>query len=239
MYLAKLTSNGFKEALQQIDTIVLPVGSIEAHGPHCPISTDILIPERMAAELEGVLGDRLLIAPTIPYGYSPDLAYFPGTVHVSGETLAAYICDVASSWLKWGIKHVVLLNGHGGNIPALTLATDKLVSKGARVMTVSWWLHFSSTILEICESQGHAGEDETSLVLAIDASLVEMEKATAYEKRSKGYFKVPDMVTYTFPEAMNGDARKATFAKGEAMYYDFALHLRDLIEELWQDKIVS
>lgn len=238
MYLANLNTDQFKEAVVHIDTVLIPIGSIEAHGRHCPLSTDKIIPERIADDLEKVLGDKLLIAPAIPYGYSPDLAYFPGTVHVSGETLAAYVTEVAASWLRWGIKNVVFLNGHGGNVSALTLAADKLVAKGAKVVIVNWWLHYAADILTICDSQGHAGEDETSTVLAIDADLVDMTKAGKHEKKFIGTFKMPGQVTYTYPDAMNGDATKATAEKGEAIYKIVNTRIVELLTEFWAGRYV-
>ena len=239
MYLAKLTTETFREAMNSIDTVILPIGSIESHGFHCPLATDVIIPERIAADLDVAIGEKVLIAPTIPYGYSPDLAYFPGTVHVSGEVLAGYVSEVATSWLSWGVRNIILLNGHGGNIPALTLAADKLVAKGARVLTISWWVTFSSEILGICEAQGHAGEDETSLVLAIDSSQVDMSLAGCYEKRISGPFKVPNQVTYTFPNAMNGDARKASEAKGSDMLAIMKERVLELIANLWDDLLLK
>lgn len=74
------------------------------------------------------------------------------------------------------------MNGHGGNINALNLASEKLVNLGADVMVINWWLDFSRDILTVTEGQGHAGEDETSAILYYDETLVHMDKAMKNNK---------------------------------------------------------
>lgn len=239
MLLARLSTDGFKEAIKTIDTMILPIGSVEAHGRHCPLSTDVIIPERIASDIDHKLADRVLVAPAIPYGYSKDLSYFPGTVHVSAEVMAAYVSEVALSWVKWGVTTVVLLNGHGGNIPALSIAADRIASQGAKVVLINWWLHFSKEILEICEGQGHAGEDETSTVLAIDTSLVEMNKAGVYWPKLITTIKAPEIARFSYPDAMSGDARQATAEKGQRIYAVVCERVVQILEKVWEDKLVE
>lgn len=239
MFLAKINKEQFLEAVKTIDTVILPIGSLEAHGCHCPLSTDIIVPEKIAAMLDEQVGDKLLIAPAVAYGYSPSLIYFPGTVSVSGETLANYVTEIVSCWTNVGIKNVILLNGHGGNVPSLTIAANRIAKTGAKVMLVNWWLHFSKEILTVCDGQGHAGEDETSVVLALDPTLVDMSKAKVYEKKLMITMMADDIVKYSYPDAMNGDATKATAAKGEAIYQMVVRRLGTLLERLWQDQIID
>ncbi|MGE5654255.1 MAG: creatininase family protein [Bacillota bacterium] len=238
MLLGRLSTDGFRDAVQKIDTVILPIGSVEAHGRHCPLSTDVIIPERIARDVDERLADRLLVAPAIPYGYSKDLSYFPGTVHVSAEVMAAYVSEVALSWVKWGIKHVVLLNGHGGNIPALSIAADRIAESGVKVVLINWWLHFSKEILEICEGQGHAGEDETSTVLALDASMVDMNKAGVYWPKLITTIKAPELARYSYPNAMSGDARLATAEKGEKIYAAVCARIVEILNDVWEDRLV-
>jgi len=173
MFAQNLTFPHFEEQIKKIDTIVIPTGSLEAHGRHCPLGTDILIPERLCKDLELAMGDRILIAPSINYGYSPLLRAFPGTIHLSAELLISIYSEVAKGFIRWGAKNIVFMNGHGGNIPMLSVACDRIAEAGGSAMVISWWATFSQEILGICSSQGHAGEDETSVMMAIDATLVD------------------------------------------------------------------
>ena len=138
MYIATLTKETFLEARQKIDTVIIPIGSLEAHGSHCPLGTDIIVPEKILSMVEERYGKRIFIAPTVNYGYTPSLVHFPGTIHISGETLFRYVSEIGEGWAKWGIKNIVLFNGHGGNIPSLTLAGNRIAVNGVKVMLINW-----------------------------------------------------------------------------------------------------
>ena len=219
MYAAKFNTDEYKKIAKKITTMVIPVGSTEAHGRHCPLDTDNLIPERLMADLERKLGKEILIAPEVNYGYTPNLAAFPGTVTLRIETLIALYSEIALGYVKWGAKHIVFMNGHGGNVPALSAACDNVAAAGAYALTISYWLNYSKDILTVCSGQGHAGEDETSLVLALDPELVDMKKATAWNKKPLlAPMNGPDINAYRFPDAVTGDSRKATAEKGEKIF---------------------
>lgn len=216
MYLENYTSDGFDRAKGRAKLVVLPVGSVEAHGRHLPLGTDIFSPRLFCRKLEEAMGDRIWIAPEIPYGQSPDLKAYPGTVHVPSEVLGRYIFWVARSFLENGLKKLVFLNGHGGNVTALNLAAEKLVPLGMEVMTVSWWLDYAADIVAITGGQGHAGEDETSVMLYYDASLVHMEQAAAnFARPAVRSIRFPDRGKRLMVGAMTGDATKATRGQGE------------------------
>ncbi len=218
MYAERLTSPHFNTVLEHIDTVVIPVGSLEAHGKHCPLGTDILIPARLCADLESTMGDEILIAPAINYGYTPLLSAFDGSVSLEAELLIDLYCEVARGFVKWGAKNIVFMNGHGGNIPMLTVACDRIAQAGARAMAISWWATYAHDILTICSSQGHAGEDETSVIYAIDASLVDEKNLTRHlQKAFVLPLASPDQVQIRYPDAMNGDASRASREKGQAL----------------------
>lgn len=218
MYAERLTFPHFKTIMETIDTIIIPVGSFEAHGKHCPLGTDILIPAQLCADLESRIGNEIIIAPAINYGYTPLLSAFDGTVSISAELLIDLYTQVAREFVKWGAKNIVFMNGHGGNIPMLTIACDRIAQKGARAMTISWWATYAQQILDVCSSQGHAGEDETSVIYAIDASLVDTQSITKHlEKAFVLPLASPDQVQVRYPDAMNGDASRASIEKGQAL----------------------
>jgi len=218
MYLINYTSNDFQKHLQKSDTVIVPVGSVEAHGYHLPLGTDIFSPRVFCQMIEEKIGDYVWIAPEIPYGQSYDLSVYPGTINVPSEVLADYVYAVGKSLGENGLKKLIFLNGHGGNINALNLASEKLAQMGMTVLTINWWLDFSKEILTITEGQGHAGEDETSAILYYNERLVKMDKAAKNFRKPlyRVYFKDRGKILYE--NAMSGDATLATKEKGEKIF---------------------
>ena len=233
MYIAHLNKETFREAAKTIDTVIIPIGSVEAHGSHCPLSTDIIVPEKMLAMVDQRYGQNVFIAPTVNYGYTPSLAHFQGTVHISGETLFHYVSEIGEGWRQWGAKHIILFNGHGGNIPALTLAANRIATAGTTVMLINWWMTYSADILTICDAQGHAGEDETSVVLALDSDLVDMTRAGVHDRQPMTSLFAENIIEYSYPDAMSGDATKATAEKGKAIYDVVVSRFGTMLERLW------
>jgi len=218
MYILDYTSKRYPELVQKVDTVVIPVGSLEAHGQHCPLGTDILIPERMCEDLEEAAGEELLIAPAINYGYTPMLMSFPGTVTIPAETLISLYTEVGLGFVKWGAKNIVFMNGHGGNISLLNIACDRIAQAGGTAMVISWWATYSQDILKICDTQGHAGEDETAVILGIDATLVEDSARSVHMKKAFNLpLAGPGQTAARYPKAMSGDSTKATVEKGEKL----------------------
>jgi len=218
MFAQNFTSKRYAELSGKIDTVIIPTGSLEAHGMHCPLGTDIIIPERMCRDLEAASGGEFLIAPAVNYGYTPTLAGFPGTVTIPGEILIDLYAEIGSGFVRWGAKNIVFMNGHGGNIPMLTIACDRIARAGGTAMAISWWATYSADILKICSTQGHAGEDETSVVLAIDAALVDDSARSVHmEKAFCMPLSGPGQTNARYPNAMSGDSKAATREKGEKL----------------------
>ena len=219
MYLKNCTSDDFAKLTREIDTVIIPVGSVEAHGHHCPLGTDIFSPKVLCKKINEKIGDQVWIAPGIHYGVSFELAAYPGNVTMPSDVMAEYAFWIGKSFKKTGVKNIVFLNGHGGNMTALDLAAEKIVNGcGATVLNVSWWLDFSKDILTICSSQGHAGEDETSCMLAYDETLVQMEKATKNLKKETCKVQYPERGEQFFTDAITGDGTLASKEKGEKVF---------------------
>lgn len=216
MYLSKLNMNQFNQLKESIKGVVIPIGSTEAHGPHCPYGTDFLIPDEIAKRLDQS-NESLLITPTINFGASWDLGHFPGTISLSSETLTKIITEVGNDILKWNLNNIIILNGHGGNNPAIRIASQHLANNGAKVLVINWWLDYQEEILKICESKGHAGEDETSAVLAIDSSLVDMDLAIKNTNIPLGKVYTSETPLVVLENAITGDATKASKEKGIEM----------------------
>ncbi|MDQ3933810.1 MAG: creatininase family protein [Actinomycetota bacterium] len=168
------------------DTVVLAFGATEQHGPHMPIGTDALLGDALAR----ALADRLdaFVAPTIRVGCSAHHVGFSGTMSVSEETFHALVAEVVRSLAAGGFRRVVLVPTHGGNFGPLAAAIEALGEvEGVRVDALTdLSVLFQIAILgqdehgvPLNEGGLHAGEWETSLMLALHPDLVHMDRAEA------------------------------------------------------------
>lgn len=230
MYMVNLTSDDFLEKVETIKTVIIPIGSVEAHGHHLPLGTDIFSPRLLCESIDEKMGNQIFIAPEVPFGQSYDLSVYPGTIHVPSEVLAQYIFEVGRSLYKNGVKNLIFLNGHGGNISALNLASEKLMELGLAALTINWWMDYSKDILTITEGQGHGGEDETSAILFYNDNLVQMNKAICNNRKPtmRLYFK--DRGTVIYKDALSGNATLATKEKGEKIFHLVSEKIMDTIK---------
>jgi len=164
----KLISEGITRA-------ILPVGTLEAHGPHLPLGTDTIIPYELAKVLANKL--NALILPPIPYGVVTSLLGYPGSITISKETLEAMVYEIITSFSRHGVDTFIILNGHGGNNAALENVARRLwVERKLKMILIHWWIFASDLTLEVLkEPAGHAGIDETAAIIATHPNLVDKE----------------------------------------------------------------
>lgn len=234
MYMKDLNMKRFTEIKDKIDTVIIPIGMVEAHGPHCSLATDILIPRELLKRLNPYFDERVLIAPEISYGHSWENSSFPGTINISPQTFGRYVYEVAEGFVKQGFKNIVLFNGHGGNNTSLKIVAENLTELDAVILTVNWWSDYRNEIMSITEHPGHAGEDETSLVLAIDEKLADTSLVGHYEST------LPRKIVYkgwskdAFPDVYIGNAGEATSEKGERLYKLLIPLILNDFDMLWE-----
>jgi creatinine amidohydrolase len=137
--------------------LLVPVGSLEQHGPHLPLDTDARIAAAVCARIPG----PVLVAPPVGYGASGEHEGFPGTVSIGHEALRLLLVELGRSAARWAGR-VLFVNGHGGNVPTLVGAVRLLRDEGRDAAWVA------------CAPGGdaHAGRTETSLMLALDPACV-------------------------------------------------------------------
>ena len=171
MFLARMNYREVEEYLKSSDTIVIPVGSLENHGLHMPLGTDFMIPDKIAQ----LLNERsdLLIAPTVNYGATDDLMGFAGTVSIGTEGLISLLRSICDQLYRYGFRHFMILNGHGGNTAAISAVGMHLYRKGAYLANLNWWLMAGQ--LNPDWAGGHGGGEETAGVMAVDPNLVKTE----------------------------------------------------------------
>lgn len=169
----------------QIDTVILPVGTVEGHGSSC-IGTDNFIPESLAVEVAPKV--NALIAPTVPFGVTKSLYRYPGGISIEPDVFGAYLTDVYKSFVDSGFANIFVFNGHGGNNTALKETAYQFHRQHrARICVVHWWeLCSEMTVAHFGHTGGHGGTDETAMVQAIDESLVDVE---GYDKDLAYYYR--------------------------------------------------
>ncbi len=235
----QLTSKQFAEGVVgHADTVLVPVGSVEAHGLHLPLGSDNLAPESLCQRVERHHPDRIVVAPTMSYGHGWELAEWPGSVSLSSRLVADYAAEVGRGLAQWGMRQIVFVNGHAGNIGPLIEAQERIAERSVRVLLVNWWLDFGQEILAVVDEQGHAGEDETSVMLAVQEELVHLDEAMQNPHRLKWPgIKSREVLTRGFRYAMTGSAKSASREKGEAILALVESRMLEMIEDLWADRV--
>lgn len=159
---------------------ILPVGSCEQHGQHLPLGTDSFLCTSVVIQAAKLAEAEVALLPPIAYGYSPHHMDFPGTVTLSQDTLGSLIRDICGSLFRHGLSKVIIVNGHGGNSPALQGAVNQVGEEYAMDLLLLRYMDMvAPRIHDIRESvlggMGHACEFETSLMQYLLPHLVESE----------------------------------------------------------------
>ena len=206
--------------------LVVPVGSCEQHGPHLPLDTDTRIAMALADGLAQKFDEgELLVTPPLTITASGEHASFPGTLSVGSEVFEQIIVELVRS-ADWSAG-VVLVNGHGGNRGAVQRAVRLLRSEQRKVL--AWWPRVSG-------GDAHAGETETSMMLAIAPDLVRMHRAEVGntepladlvdELREGG-------VRAVSTNGVLGDPRRATESHGRNLLTLLSIDLVAAVDEWW------
>jgi len=180
MRLATETTATFADR-EGVEVAVLPVGSVEQHGPALPLGTDFMAAESVARSLGR---EDAVVLPTLPVGVSDHHRQFHGTLWTEPETLEEYVADVAASMADHGVRKTVVVNGHGGNAEAIERAARRLrADEVAFLAPWNWWSNLEGLERELFDQEGigHADAMETSMVYAVAADLVREDALGAAE----------------------------------------------------------
>lgn len=174
---ADLTMAEVPDAVTADSVMVLPIGAIEPHGPHLPLSTDLLMAETVAAasvEKAAAAGDDVWLMPSIGYAKSNEHARIPGTMWISASTLYDTLLEIGASIAAAGARKLLLVNGHGGNSSLLDVVMRDLRFHGIQAFLIS----SPPTPGETERGIGvHAGWSETSMMLHVAPELVDTAAA--------------------------------------------------------------
>ncbi len=211
-----------KEYFSKNDIAIVPVGSNEQHGPQNPLGTDHLIAKAIAEETAKRAGVTCL--QVIPFGVSHHHRQFWGTVYVSPKTFKRYVKEVCLALNYYGVRKIVIVNGHGGNLNALTELARELREKGVFVSIFQWWTAANKLLPDIFkpDERGHAGAEETSMNLALHPHFVGIEKAVDEEIRkhdveAEGVTLPLDTADYT-GSGVFGKSTTASAEKGRKVF---------------------
>lgn len=239
-----LTSPDIKEASKKYLVAILPIGSIEIHGPHMPTGTDsITIREmaRMASEKEPAV-----VLPTLYYAYVIENRHFPGTISLSARTLLSLLEEICEEVSRNGFKKILIVNGHGGNNYLLRVfLRESLLRRKDYIVyaLIEPWSSFEDIAKEIFESKetGHACERETSIGLYLFKDLIKMERIEkGAETGSTGLPKIETPVDWqAFAiQLYLGDPRLATAEKGKILVDRLVEFIADAIRRVKYDEEV-
>ncbi|MFB6297381.1 MAG: creatininase family protein [Salinirussus sp.] len=145
----------------EADLALVPVGSTEQHGPHAPLGTDTLNAEVVADRAADRYDDPVVVAPAVPVGVAEEHRGFAGTLWTAESTFRAYVRDVVGSLAHHGWRRVVLVNGHGGNVPALREVCGRIVRHDDAYAAPFTWFE---AVGDYGPAMGHGGPRETALL---------------------------------------------------------------------------
>jgi creatinine amidohydrolase len=173
--LSAMTSPETAAAVEQSRVAVIPIGSIEQHGPHLPNGTDTIAAELIAREVADLM-DAVYV-PFGPYGVTPIHAGHPGTVTLRRETFQALLTDICTEMIAAGVRTVVLVNWHEGNIPSMNAVATDLQDRYDVIFVAAQACY---TAQRLYRQDGgeltHGGGIETLAVMAHDATLVKVDR---------------------------------------------------------------
>ena len=225
MLLGEMTSPEIA-ALPRDIVVYIPVASCEQHSLHLPVLTDSLIGQEVARRVHERLPDDVLVLPVQWLGYSQHHIRYPGTVSAVSETHLLLMMDTVASMVGHGFRKILIQNSHGGNGANIQVLLQRLMERyqndEAEFYTRWAWADSQKLdeIRDLPAGSGHAGETETSMILALRPDLVRSDKLDADGERDG--MRAPGMGSYhRFDQRTQhggvGDPRPATAEKGERM----------------------
>jgi creatinine amidohydrolase len=251
-YWSQLTTRDFAALDVAATVAVLPLGATEQHGPHLPLGVDTVLADGIVAASLPLLPADLpvLFLPTQQIGLSPEHARFAGTLTLSAETVIRMWKEIGAGVARAGVKKLVLFNAHGGHVGAMDIVARELRAEhGLIVYSVSWFnLPLGDAGAQFGAGEHrfgvHAGDIETSMMLALAPQQVRMAEAKNFrstsEQRAADYAILGNgksaklgwaMEDYN-PQGAAGNAAAATAARGQAVVDAAAEQLALLLAEV-------
>jgi creatinine amidohydrolase len=248
-----LSSQDFAHIHPARAVAVLPLGATEQHGPHLPLNVDTVLVDGVVREALTHLGpqDPVLVLPTQTLGLSTEHIAFAGTLTLSPQTVISQWCDLGASVARAGVKKLLLFNAHGGNVGLMEVVARELRAQHGLIVYCSSWYNLpidAQVMAQFSDHEHrfgiHAGDIETSMMLALAPELVDMTKAQNFASTSEQRAatnpilgngrsaKLGWHIQDYNPQGAVGNAAAATAAKGAAVVKSAGEQLAKLLQEL-------
>ncbi len=248
----KLTWPEINDAIDLGKVCIVPCGAVEQHGPHLPLDVDLVCPTGIAKGAGQLAPEKMLVLPIVAYGYTGHVMDFPGTINSDYQNFMNHVLDITRSLAYHGFKKIILLNGHGSNMPNLNLVARRTnLETDAECILAAWWELLSvdkEFMTNWRESKfpggcAHACELETSLYLYLDEDNVRKDKiknGTISFNEENSPFNYVDLMcqgpativswTSSYSDTgVLGEAELATVEKGKAAYDEAVKQLVQLV----------
>src|ERR1700754_3646093 len=237
----KLTWPEINDAIEMRKVCIVPCGAVEQHGHHLPLDVDLICPTGIASGTGREIPEKMLVLPVVAYGYTGHVTDFPGTINTDFEHFMHQVLDITKSLAYHGFKKIILLNGHGSNMPNLDLVARRTnLETDAECVSTAWWQLLSvdkSFLPHWRQSKfpggcSHACELETSLYLYLDGDNVRKDLiksgVISFNEENNPFCWVDlfaagpgTLITWTSASSdtgVLGDAELATAEKGRQAY---------------------
>lgn len=239
-----LTWQEFNERKKD-SVVILPIGSLEQHGPHLPLCTDKVIAYELALLLAKEVNG--IVAPPINYGYKSLPAsgggpLFPGTIDLNGATVVSLVKDILEEFVRDGVKKIVIFNSHYENEAFILEAAD-LVSRNikddTKILITNWWDPLSQETVDKVFDEvpfpgwalEHAAITETSFMLKFTPELVHMERLVDESMTPPGYSIYPIPKDLVPPSGLLATAKSSSKEKADIMIEEIIPTLKNIIEK--------
>lgn len=237
--LYEMTRGEVEEALQKTKLILIPVGSVEQHGLHLPLGADAMQAENLGRRIVAKLAEQgrtAVSGPVVPFGLATHHMEFTGTITLLPMTFFNMLKEVCLSLYQHGFRQFVLILGHGGNLAMMHAVAQEIVATtpDAEVIVPNWIKTMTDHYPEILSSkkrEAHAGEGETSRMMATVPELVEMDRAQSHHSAAADRLETKDhpllggdifrgtrSMKHGTPIGNIGTPSLATAEKGEKLY---------------------
>ncbi len=226
----RLTWPEMNDAIANQPVVILATGSTEQHGRHLPLDVDLFLTESICHELGRRSDGKVLVLPPIPYGLNLHHIYFPGTIHVEPDVFVSYCVNVTKSVAYHGFEKILLVNGHGSNVPLIDLiARQTTLETGSLCAAIHYFAFATQAFGAVRDTEviAHADEFETSLYLHLAPDRVQMDLAGADDDVMGEYVSSDSTTSHVrFNDywsrwtdlGVHGDARTATAEKGKVIF---------------------
>ena len=248
MILAELHSPDVA-GLEEDKVVIVPVASLEQHSLHLPVLTDTMILTEIVRRLEERISRDILLLPVMWLGYSQHHMPYPGTVSASSETHLNVMRDIVESMVSHGFRKILIVNSHGGNEANIAVLLQRMMDSELPVEVYATTPYAGTSkkqmdsILEAGPNgSGHAGETETSMMLALRPDLVKTDQLQADGLQASPTH--PGVKSYRrFNERTShggiGDPRTASKEKGEKLLEIAAESLAEIVGKIRDDEMYS